>query len=188
MRLEIIHPVGNPKGNDEINRGHPLLSVRATLGALLLLVATTACGEAAVDQEEVAATPNGNSVEPSVSDGTTSRAMPDEPFPAGGKPKKLAPSSGMSNESVQTWRSYSQSSENVEVEFAGGDPKCFGYRAVLDEQEDVVSVAIVEGTLAEAPDVCESSATIYSIDVELDKPLGSRLVKQLSEEKVDLRP
>ena len=90
--------------------------------------------------------------------------------------------SDLTSESVTRWTRYERAGDRgLRLFYSGGDPECFGARAVVEETADTVRAAVVTGRLPGAPEVCRQVATRSSIVVSLQQPLGERRVEHLDD-------
>ncbi|MGO1319113.1 MAG: hypothetical protein ACTMIK_02535 [Galactobacter sp.] len=86
----------------------------------------------------------------------------------------------LTHERVVPWSNATELSGNrLRVDFTMGSPKCTGARAVVEESTDTVDIAVLNGTLPEAPRNCTMEALLAAVVVELDEPLGDRTLRHL---------
>lgn len=88
----------------------------------------------------------------------------------------------LTHERVVEWTHYDEVAENqLRFFFMAGTPSCYGSRAVVEESGTAVSVAVIEGTLPDAPDACTDEGRFASLLVETDAPVGEREVLPLTD-------
>ena len=66
----------------------------------------------------------------------------------------------------------------VRVFFNGATPTCHGWQAEVSENAVAVTIKLYEGALPGAPTDCSAEGVRGSLVVDLEKPLGNRLVLQ----------
>ena len=66
----------------------------------------------------------------------------------------------------------------VRVFFNGATPTCHGWQAEVSENAVAVTIKLYEGGLPGAPTDCSAEGVRGSLVVDLEKPLGNRLVLQ----------
>lgn len=69
----------------------------------------------------------------------------------------------------------------VRVEYWNGTETCYGARAVVEETDSEVRIAIITGTLPEAPDACIAIAKQDFMEVTTAAPLDGRAITVLPE-------
>jgi hypothetical protein len=91
------------------------------------------------------------------------------------------PRTDLSQERAVDWQRYELIDEHrIRVFFSAGSKSCYGTRAVVEETESTVEIAVIEGRLPGAPDVCTLIARQASILVETSQPVGDREVIPLA--------
>ncbi|WP_328388409.1 hypothetical protein [Nocardia sp. NBC_00416] len=67
--------------------------------------------------------------------------------------------------------------DRISVHFESGVPECYGVAAAVTETPDTVTVELRQGTRADATGkMCVTMAVFGSLEIQLDAPLGNRLV------------
>ncbi|MEU4317075.1 hypothetical protein [Nocardia sp. NPDC024068] len=65
----------------------------------------------------------------------------------------------------------------IAVHFESGVPECYGVNAAVTEDPETVTVALHQGTRADATDkMCVMMAVFGTLEIQLDAPVGSRRV------------
>lgn len=117
---------------------------------------------------------------PGVDEGS-STAVPAPSTSGSPAPKDEIPRDDLLEERVLSWTdSENVSDTQVRVSFVGGNPACYGTRAITEQTGSEVAVALIQGTLPEAPEACTALAFQGSLLIDLDAPLGDRPVVKLS--------
>lgn len=120
--------------------------VRAIAAACLVLLLVAACGQGSVDQEEGGAQDDSQADSPGVEEDT------DISVPTNAS--DIQPRDDLKNERVSSWSRYEIVDDTtIRIFFTGGDPKCFSARAIVEESPSEIRVALVEGSIPEAPEV-----------------------------------
>lgn len=113
------------------------------------------------------------------SDGSTAYT-PSETNVRSSAPQDETPRDDMTRESVAPWARYEKISANQLRFFsAGGDPACYGVRVATQETDTTIEVATLVGTKPGAPAECTLVASLSSVLVTTDKPIGTRAVTHL---------
>lgn len=122
---------------------------------------------------------------PSLTPGATDSARPSptaEETPQPGVPRHsiVKQRDDLSHEHVRQWSNARELSGNrLRVDFTMGTPKCHGARAVVKERADTIDIAVMEGTLPDAPRNCTLETMLASVVVTLDEPVGERSLRHL---------
>lgn len=96
-------------------------------------------------------------------------------------PEDEIPRDDLVEERVLPWTdSANVSDTQIRVFFVAGNPACYGTRAITEQTDSEVAVAVIQGTLPEAPEACAALAFQGSLLIDLDAPLGDRPVVKLS--------
>ncbi|MGW5386075.1 hypothetical protein [Nocardia sp. NPDC003963] len=67
--------------------------------------------------------------------------------------------------------------DRIAVHFESGVPECYGVNATVTENDSSVTVALQQGTRADAADkMCVMMAVFGTLEIQLDGPLGDRAV------------
>jgi hypothetical protein len=94
-------------------------------------------------------------------------------------PTDVQPRDDLADEHAVEWiRSEQPSDREVRVYFLMGNPKCYGARAQVRETPNEIEIAVMEGTLPDAPENCALVAAEASILITLDMPVASRRITQ----------
>jgi len=90
-------------------------------------------------------------------------------------------------ENIIDWTDYKVTGEH-EITFTTltGTPRCYDVRAEVVEKDGVMNVALVEGTIPGAPDVCTAEARIAKVKVKTKAKASTLKVQQLPESLVRL--
>jgi|GEM_PF-3849312 len=91
----------------------------------------------------------------------------------------------LKNESLLQFHHKVLSDKTIAVYFMTGVPSCFGARAVLEEKDDSIGLAVVGGTVPDGPEVCILLARDAYFVLRTEKPIGKRTIFAL--ESVDLK-
>lgn len=87
------------------------------------------------------------------------------------------PRNDLSQERAVDWQRFELVDDNtIRVFFSAGTESCYGTRAVVEETDEAVEIAVIEGKIPGAPDVCTLIARQASILVETSQPVGDREV------------
>lgn len=98
-----------------------------------------------------------------------------------GAPVDQTPRTDLTNEQAVEWTRYEVVTDHeLRIFFTSGDPKCYGSRAVVTENGSSVNVEVIEGTVPGAPSLCTAVASLVSIIVKTDDPIGNRTVLPLT--------
>ncbi len=85
------------------------------------------------------------------------------------------PRNDMTNERIVEWDQVEAVSEtSIRISFTADSESCFGTRAVVKESDVTIAVAVIEGTLPDAPEACTLEARAGSLVVETKEPIGDR--------------
>lgn len=144
-------------------RGVDRRRTRALAGtATIVLIGFLVAGCHAVSSDgSTAQTPSQTNAQPT--------AAPDE-----------TPRDDLTRESVTPWTRYEKVSPNqLRFFYTGGDPACYGVRVATQEIETTIKVAIIVGTKPDAPTTCTLVASLSSVLLTTDKPVGTRTVTPL---------
>ena len=76
------------------------------------------------------------------------------------------------------WQKVGEEGTKVRVFFNGATPTCHGWQAEVSENAVAVTIKLYEGALPGAPTDCSAEGVRGSLVVDLEKPLGNRLVLQ----------
>ena len=76
------------------------------------------------------------------------------------------------------WQKVGEEGTQVRVFFNGATPTCHGWQAEVSENAVAVTIKLYEGGLPGAPTDCSAEGVRGSLVVDLEKPLGNRLVLQ----------
>jgi hypothetical protein len=91
------------------------------------------------------------------------------------------PHQDLREERIVPWKSVQTVDEHhLRVAFTAGNPRCFGTRALVREDDQQVLIATIEGTLPDAPEACSLIGRQATLLITLDAPLGERPVRPLS--------
>lgn len=95
----------------------------------------------------------------------------------------------MHSEKIVNWEKYEVTGEH-ELTFTvtTGNPKCYGLRSVVKESNKSLQVAIVEGVLPNAPEVCAAMGMIEELTITTESPAQSLSVEAMAPEDVELTP
>jgi len=91
----------------------------------------------------------------------------------------------LKNESLLQFHHTVLSDTEIAVYFTTGVPSCFGARAVLEEKDDSIGLAVVGGTVPDGPEMCILIAQHSYFVLRTEKPIGERTIFAL--ESVDLQ-
>lgn len=148
---------------------------RRTRSTLLILLASWAslslssCGSG----EE----PSGDSVSSSQGSDSSATSIPSHGGDTSATIVDDEPHSDLEGERRVAWDEVDVVSDSqLRVFFLAGTATCYGTRAVVDENDTTVSIAVFEGTLPDAPSECTLEARYASLLVDLDEPLSGREV------------
>jgi hypothetical protein len=102
--------------------------------------------------------------------------LPESPEPAGATVFSARPD--IVETHPLTITSFSRSGDDrISLHFETGTPECFGVDPTVTETDDVVTVSLMGGTLPEMRDsMCIMVAVFGTVEVQLDSPLGDRVV------------
>jgi len=75
---------------------------------------------------------------------------------------------------------------SIGVNFVTGTSSCYGSRAVLVEKDDSIGIAVINGTIPEAPEACILIAVHTHFVLNTEKPIGNRPIVPLTEAQVQL--
>jgi len=91
------------------------------------------------------------------------------------------------HERIIPWSSHSKISEtSIRVYFSADSEECHGHRAILQESDDAITIAIVQGALSDAKEYhCNPVGRTASFLLHTQNPIGSRKIVQ--EKFVELR-
>jgi|GEM_PF-2038152 len=78
------------------------------------------------------------------------------------------------------------SDTSIGVNFTVGSKSCFGYRAVLEEKDDSIGIAVIEGMPPGATHACSLLMGYSHFVLHTKKPIGNRKIIHLLD--VDLKP
>lgn len=68
--------------------------------------------------------------------------------------------------------------DRIAVHFESGVPACYGVNAAVTEDAETITVALQEGTRADAAGkMCVMMAVFGTLEIQLDAPVGSRRVQ-----------
>ncbi|MGW0179365.1 hypothetical protein [Nocardia sp. NPDC003345] len=68
--------------------------------------------------------------------------------------------------------------DRIAVHFESGVPECYGVNAAVTEDPETITVALQEGTRADATGkMCVMMAVFGTLEIQLDAPVGSRRVQ-----------
>lgn len=96
------------------------------------------------------------------------------------------PRNDLSQERAVDWQRYELVDGNtLRVFFSAGSTSCFGTRAVAQETDEAVEIAVIEGRFHGAPDVCTLIARQASILVETSQPVEVREVIPLADPELN---
>ncbi|MCQ9384919.1 hypothetical protein [Brevibacterium moorei] len=69
----------------------------------------------------------------------------------------------------------------IGLSFISGTSECFGYRTVLRESAQTISIALIEGARPAAPEACTAEGAESTIIVTTERPVGKRSVEKLDD-------
>lgn len=96
------------------------------------------------------------------------------------------PRNDLSQERAVDWQRFELVDDNsVRVFFSVGSKSCYGTRAVVEETDEAVEIAVIEGRFPGAPDICTLIARQASILVETSQPVGDREVIPLADPELN---
>lgn len=96
------------------------------------------------------------------------------------------PRNDLSQERAVDWQRFELVDDNsVRVFFSAGSKSCYGTRAVVEETDEAVEIAVIEGRFPGAPDICTLVARQASILVETSQPVGGREVITLADPELN---
>lgn len=96
------------------------------------------------------------------------------------------PRNDLSQERAVDWQRFELVDDNsVRVFFSAGSKSCYGPRAVVEETDEAVEIAVIEGRFPGAPDICTLIARQASILVETSQPVGDREVIPLADPELN---
>lgn len=96
------------------------------------------------------------------------------------------PRNDLSQERAVDWQRFELVDDNsVRVFFSAGSKSCYGTRAVVEETDEAVEIAVIEGRFPGAPDICTLIARQASILVETSQPVGDREVIPLADPELN---
>lgn len=137
---------------------HTARVTRQVVAVSIVLLALTACSAPDRDNAPAEQTPTGSN---DGSDGTTHEELTAE------RPVE--------------WYDYQTVSDtSIQLFFFAGSEHCYGVRSQVHETPERIEVAVIEGELPDAPDVCTLEAREATLVVELDAPIGQRDVVELT--------
>jgi len=82
----------------------------------------------------------------------------------------------LSHESIITFWHKIFSENTMGVAFSTRDEKCYGYRAVVEERNDSIAIAVVQGAIPAAPEACNLMASKRYFLLQLKNPVGNRKI------------
>jgi len=83
---------------------------------------------------------------------------------------------------------YKVLSENIiHVTFHSGIPRCYGTRNILKEYDNEIGIAVIEGTIPNAPKFCTMEAGKGNFFLKTEKPIANRKIFKLSVMEIDLK-
>jgi len=94
-------------------------------------------------------------------------------------PKSAVQRHDLKNEFIRGFKLQIISEKFIRLSFETNDSKCYGSRAVLEETDDTVGVAVVTGTLPEAAQVCALEGHWEFFELHLQREIGYRKVFKL---------
>lgn len=90
------------------------------------------------------------------------------------------PRDDLTHESVIPWSRYERVSANqLRFYYTGGDPACYGVRVDMHATDAILAAATIVGTIADAPAECTLIASLSSVIITTDTPIGERTVIHL---------
>jgi len=102
-------------------------------------------------------------------------------------PRKNIQRDDLNNEILHDFN-YEVFSENfIQVTFHFRTPRCYGNRFILKEYDDTIGIAVIEGTIPNAPKFCTMEAGKGNIFLKTEKPIANRKIFKLSVTEVDLK-
>lgn len=72
------------------------------------------------------------------------------------------------------------SDTSIRVFFGAGNEHCYGVRSIVQETDTTVEIAVFEGNLPDAPDVCTMELRNTSLLIETEEPVGDRDIVELT--------
>lgn len=85
-------------------------------------------------------------------------------------------------ERLVEWEDYEPVSDTrIRVHFFAGSEHCYGVRSQVHETVERIEIAVIEGELPDAPEVCTLEAREATLVVQLDAPIGERDIVALSD-------
>lgn len=95
------------------------------------------------------------------------------------------PRDDLKNERVVEWQRYEVvGPSTLRVFFSAGSESCYATRSILEETDTVIRIAIIEGELPGAPEICTLVARDASLTIEIIRPIGEREVVPLPEPRL----
>lgn len=140
----------------------PMVRFLAVAGSALLLVAS--CGQGSAESQDVS--DDSQSHSPAEHDAETS-------VPSG--KNDVESREDLENERVGSWTAHEIVDDStIRVFFIGGDPKCFGSRAMVEESPSEIKIAVIHGSIPQAPENCTAVGASNAITVETEDKINER--------------
>lgn len=141
----------------------PMVRFLAIVWSSLLLV--TACGQDSADSQDVS---DHNQSHNPADDTNAEISVPS------GK-NDIEPRDDLENERAGSWSRHEIIDDtSIRVFFTGGDPKCFGSRAMIEETSSEIRIAVINGSIPEAPEHCTAVGASNSMTVETEDEIDER--------------
>jgi|GEM_PF-5422910 len=91
----------------------------------------------------------------------------------------------LENERLINFRHKVLSTTSIGVSFTTGSEECYGVRVVLEEKDDSVGIAVVEGNAPGSPDACTRVGKMGHFIIHTKTPIGDRKIILLFDVKLN---
>jgi len=95
-------------------------------------------------------------------------------------PKESEQQHDLKNETIRGFKHEIISENSIRVSFQTGSPNCVGDRAVLEESDDTIGIAVITGTLIGAPKYCAAIGALKFFVLHTKRPIGNRKIVELT--------
>jgi len=104
-----------------------------------------------------------------------------------GKPKADVSRQDLSRETLGKWVHHEIISENIiRIHFHSGNKSCNGHRFVMNETDEFIEIALINGWPPEYNGICTMEARCGFFDVETKMPIGNREIVEMRRDSVKL--
>jgi len=94
-------------------------------------------------------------------------------------PKEDVQRHDLKNEKISNFKHQIISDNSIRVSFQTGASNCYGARAIIKENDDTIEIAVFQGTLPEAPQVCTMVGRLTFFILHTQRPIGGRKIVQM---------